>query len=65
MDAEIVAHRPARRPVTLDEWHLERARLLDHIRRLLQYPDSATARKRALDHLADIFEDGGLEDVQP
>ena len=55
----------ARRPVTLDEWHLERARLLDHIRDLLRRPDNAIARRRALEHLADIFEDDGLEDIQP
>ena len=55
----------ARRPVTLDEWHLERARLLDHIRRLLQYPNDKFSRQRALVHLADIFEDDGLEGIQP
>ena len=55
----------ARRPVTQNEWHLERERLLDHIRALLRHPNSATARRRALDHLADIFEDNGLEGIKP
>ena len=65
MTASGPAPRPARRPVTLEEWHLERERLLKHIHSLLRHPDSAVVRRRVLEHLADIFEDGGLENVQP
>ena len=54
-----------RKPQTVEEWNAERARLIGHIRALLRHPDNRYLRKLALDHLIEVFEDDGLEHIQP
>jgi hypothetical protein len=54
-----------RQPRTVEEWTGERARLIGHIRALLRHPDNRYLRKMALDHLIEVFEDDGLEDIEP
>jgi len=54
-----------RQPRTVEEWNGERTRLIGHIRALLRHPDNRYLRKLALDHLVEIFEDAGLENIQP
>lgn len=53
-----------RQPRTVEEWNGERARLIGHIRALLRHPDNRYLRKLALEHLVEIFEDDGLEDLK-
>lgn len=53
-----------RQPRTVDQWHAERTQLINHIRALLRHPDNRYLRKMALDHLTEIFEDDGLEDIK-
>jgi len=55
----------SRLPASTAEWNAERDRLIGHIRALLLAPTDATARRRALDHLVEVFEDDGLEGVRP
>ena len=55
----------SRKPVDLDSWLYERHRLISHIRALLLHPNDPDHRRRALDHLVEVFEDEGLEGVQP
>ena len=54
-----------RQPVTVQEWNGERARLIGHIRALLRHPQNRYLRQLALDHLVEIFEDDGLEGIEP
>ena len=54
-----------RQPVTATEWNAERARLINHIRALLRQPQNRYLRQLALDHLIEIFEDDGLNDITP
>ena len=48
-----------------DLWKYERTILINHIRALLLNPSDPQARRRALDHLTEVFEDEGLENVKP
>jgi len=52
-----------RQPRTIEEWDGERTRLINHIRALLRHPDNRYLRKMALEHLIEVFEDDGLEDI--
>lgn len=54
-----------RQPRTIEEWNGERTRLIAHIRALLRHPQNRYLRKMALEHLVEIFEDDGLEDITP
>ena len=54
-----------REPRTVEEWTLERTRLIGHIRALLRHPNNRYLRQLALDHLIEIFEDDGLEGIEP
>jgi len=53
-----------RQPRTVDEWNGERTRLINHIRALLRHPDNRYLRQMAYQHLVEIFEDDGLEDLK-
>lgn len=52
-------------PTNVVEWHYERTRLINHIRALLLAPNDPDYRRSALNHLVEVFEDDGLEDVKP
>lgn len=52
---------PPERPT----WAYEQSMLIAHIRALLLRPNDPAARRRALDHLTEIFEDDGLEGIKP
>jgi len=52
---------PPERPT----WAYEQSILIGLIRALLLRPNDPTARRLALDHLTEIFEDDGLEGVKP
>ena len=54
-----------RQPRTVEEWNAERARLIGHIRGLLRHPQNRYLRQLALDHLTEVFEDDGLDDITP
>ena len=54
-----------RQPVSVQEWNAERTRLIGHIRALLRHPQNRYLRRLALDHLIEIFEDDGLEGIEP
>lgn len=53
-----------RAPPDRPSWLWERAILLGLIRALLLRPNDPAARRRALDHLTEIFEDDGLEGIK-
>jgi hypothetical protein len=53
-----------RHPRTIEEWNGERTRLINHIRALLRHPDNRYLRQMALEHLIEIYEDVGLEDLK-
>ena len=54
-----------RQPRTGEEWNAERTRLIGHIRALLRHPQNRYLRQLALDHLSEVFEDDGLEGIEP
>lgn len=49
--------------MTPDLWKYERKMLINHVRALLL--NDPQARRRALDYLIEVFEDEGLENVEP
>jgi len=53
-----------RQPRTVDEWNGERTRRINHIRALLRHPDNRYLRQLAYQHLVEMFEDDGLEDLK-
>ncbi len=48
---------------TPSAYEAERNQLISHIRALLLDPHDKQARHRAMDHLIEVFEDEGLEEV--